>query len=178
VQKKPKSAVSGDKSSRSKQENLVPLIETKRFFDKILEEKTKKDTELRSKLIEPISLDELTTTKFLQSYPTVPDAAANLLQHLELLNSNTCTEKVIWTTPSEFIEADQAGQTIPRFTLVSNTKHMYAVLINKLYGLSGEEKPHEDVVEYWLNLRQKWNGEKNKQATYYPPTCPYGVRNL
>jgi hypothetical protein len=51
----------------------------KKFFDKILDDKCKKDIDNRKMHIEPSSLDELTATKFLMNYPTVNEASAALL---------------------------------------------------------------------------------------------------
>jgi hypothetical protein len=93
---------------------------------------------------------------------SVMEASQALLKQLQLLNKVTAKEKVVNTPKEELLAADKLGKTLPKVTVVKNPMHMYAVLVNKLYGLSGENKPHDDVVEYWLSLRNKWNGEKHK----------------
>ena len=123
-------------------------------------------------------MDENTVTKLLCNFSTVNEASTQLIEYLTYLNEAANKQKIVYASKNDLAEAEKDGKTISKFKVEKNNRHMYAVLINKLYGLSGEKKPHEDVVEYWLSLRNKWNGEKNKQYTYYSNRIPFGERPL
>lgn len=108
-------------------------METKDLFDKILNEKFSNDEMLRRQKVEPLSLDEFTATRFIKEYPTLHEAAEKLLVHLELLHHKSATEELVEVVhePSEKLKSPKT-----EYKVEVKAPHLYAVLINKIYGLN------------------------------------------
>ena len=123
------------------------MIETKDLFEKIFNEKTTNDDYLRKQKVEVLSLDEFTVTRFIKEYSTVHEAADKLQNHLELLHHQSATEEMIEVP---LAPGEKAKSAKPVMKVVPKAPHLYSILVSKLYGLNGQVRPHNDIVEHFL----------------------------